>query len=739
LFRPSVGGESVGVSLPRGIFPAVAVAVAAAAAAKKRGLVDVRATNKRKAGDGVELPLCDKRLRSSPRLNNNNNNNNKDKNKDNNKNNNNINNQITTTKKTHRKLEDHYDLRDQIGSGTCGQVRRAIHRRTGRTVAVKIISISRRTPRHPRSPTPTTSIESEATILQSLHHPYIVPLLDFFLHPNTAVYLVMELLAGGDLFDRIVERGRYSEREARRVMRRMLSAVHYLHQTRGIVHRDLKPENILCASRTDDVTVKLTDFGLAKSLGEGDGCKTFCGTPQYFAPEVLSRRYTLTGRGRYGKEADMWSLGVVLYVLLSGTPPFDVSESMDVVAGTRVTFWDKGWEDVSDGAKGFVSGLLETDPKKRTGVVGACEHTWILTEDGDTHRHPLDDPVLVGMGGGEEDGGMKKRTALEGVSGGDRIGSGSDGGIIDVRNNGRSSQREIATTASSSSPAAPQSIAASNEDDGIRSTIPAPSTTPSSKRAKHPQPDVVTANNNKHTKPPCLPPIPNTTANNKPPNTTDPTPLPSPSAAAIGSTKPSSDERRKTRHSLFSHVKQLSSEGGQIEAVASGGADCAAGVVSSSTTAVAALHHNLDRIIDDGDNGRKGVIADNDDDDGKPLASGNELPGRPLDVKKLSSTCATSRPIILVSNAGSCTSAGSGSGRENGGCGDNSNGSSVVNGRVDRVSEGVTVKVGIGVEERKMEEDGTNEKGQENVAVAAANRGIKGRQMTLRGWFEKMK
>merc|ERR1740124_1029158 len=219
----------------------------------------------------------------------------------------NINNQTTTTttKKTHRKLEDHYDLRDQIGSGTCGQVRRAIHRRTGRTVAVKIISISRRTPRHPRSPTPTTSIESEATILQSLHHPYIVPLLDFFLHPNTAVYLVMELLAGGDLFDRIVERGRYSEREARRVMRRMLSAVHYLHQTRGIVHRDLKPENILCASRTDDVTVKLTDFGLAKSLGEGDGCKTFCGTPQYFAPEVL-------------------------YVLLSGTPPFDVSESMDV-------------------------------------------------------------------------------------------------------------------------------------------------------------------------------------------------------------------------------------------------------------------------------------------------------------------------------------------------------------------------------------------------------------------------
>ena len=202
-----------------------------------------------------------------------------------------------------RKIQDLYDLRDEIGSGTCGKVRRAIHRQTGRMVAVKIISLQRGANCTLRSGLPSSSsnnnnannhnttitlptdIQSEATILQSLAHPHIAPLLDCFVHPNTAVYLVMELLAGGD---RIVQRGKYTKIRGRRVMRRILVVVHYLHVTQGIVHRDLKPENILCVGKDNDATVKLTDFGLAKNLvSGGDGCKTFCGTPQYFAPEVL--------------------------------------------------------------------------------------------------------------------------------------------------------------------------------------------------------------------------------------------------------------------------------------------------------------------------------------------------------------------------------------------------------------------------------------------------------------------
>lgn len=310
-----------------------------------------------------------------------------------------------TDKQSHRRVEEEYDIRDVIGSGTCGQVRRAIHRRTGEMVAIKVISLGNA----PGSMNRTLSshdddhamemvdkiIQDEASILQSLNHPYIIKLIDVFIHPEKkAVYLVMELIQGGDLFDRIVAKGRYTEIESRRVMRRLLAAIFYLHEKRDIVHRDLKPENILCVSRHDDVNVKLTDFGLAKSITE-DGLKTFCGTPQYFAPEVLRRRHTVAGRGRYDKKADMWSLGVILYILLCGAPPFDASSSFDTTQDKYIRMQGKKWENISESAKELVKSLLKTDPSTRISVVDACEHEWILTQDGDTHVHPLEDPELT--------------------------------------------------------------------------------------------------------------------------------------------------------------------------------------------------------------------------------------------------------------------------------------------------------------------------------------------------------
>jgi serine/threonine protein kinase len=185
---------------------------------------------------------------------------------------------ISPRRQPPRQIQHDYDIRDVLGRGTMGEVRRAIHRQTGQPVAVKILSLVRQ-----RGPwNQCTEIEREATILRQLQHPYIVKLLDVYTAPE-AIYLVMELVAGGDLFDRIVQRGAYSEINARRVLRRLLAAVYYLHEASGlhIVHRDLKPENILLTTTTSDIDVKLTDFGLAKPDGD---LKTFCGTPQYFAP-----------------------------------------------------------------------------------------------------------------------------------------------------------------------------------------------------------------------------------------------------------------------------------------------------------------------------------------------------------------------------------------------------------------------------------------------------------------------
>ena len=296
-----------------------------------------------------------------------------------------------------RRIEEDYDLRDLLGTGTCGEVRRAIHRRSGEERAVKIISIAGRGGMGSAgmfSSEKLSAIQAEAEILCSLDHPYVVKLFDVFVSPGKAIYLVMELIKGGDLFDRIVQRERYTEVQARRLFRRILTAVHYLHEERGIVHRDLKPENILVVDRRSDVNIKLTDFGVAKNM-TAEGLKTFCGTPQYFAPEVLRRSHTVKGNGRYGKEADCWSIGVILFILLSGSPPFDVSGGFDSVANAKVMFYEDQWRGVSTKARDLICRLLEKDPRKRMSVSGACEHEWVLVEDGDTHCHPLHDPVVV--------------------------------------------------------------------------------------------------------------------------------------------------------------------------------------------------------------------------------------------------------------------------------------------------------------------------------------------------------
>lgn len=223
----------------------------------------------------------------------------------------------TAATDSRRRLETDYDIRDEIGSGAIGKVYRAVERKTGTLWAVKIVAL-----RH-FALSNAVSLDDmlhEARMLHKICHPGIVSVHDVYSSEN-AFSLVMQLVQGGDLFDRILKRGRYPENDARGVMRNLLSALTYLHD-RSIAHRDIKPENILLRSSRSDVDVLLTDFGLAKHAAVHD-CRTFCGTPQYLAPEVLSLR---AGRGSSedhydGAAADIWSLGVVLFVMLCGAQP----------------------------------------------------------------------------------------------------------------------------------------------------------------------------------------------------------------------------------------------------------------------------------------------------------------------------------------------------------------------------------------------------------------------------------
>ena len=283
--------------------------------------------------------------------------------------------------KTIRRIEDDYIVGDLLGCGQSGRVHLCVHKSTRERFAVKVID----TKRFALTPGLTADeIKSEAHILSSLDHPGIIKIFDTY-ESEGVLFIVMELVLGGDLFERVSGKGRYSEEAARLVIKGVLSAVSYLHG-KDIVHRDLKPENILLVSTTSDTEVKITDFGLAKKANQ-EGLKTFCGTPQYFAPEVLKRRNTVFGAGRYGSAADMWSVGVTLYILLSGTYPFNEMNLYSQLAQAEYSFRGPEWKGVSEDARNLVSKLMELRPEKRLSAEAALMHPWITGQSPFNSNH----------------------------------------------------------------------------------------------------------------------------------------------------------------------------------------------------------------------------------------------------------------------------------------------------------------------------------------------------------------
>eukprot|EP01038_Epipyxis_sp_PR26KG_P012564 gene12564-16850_t len=257
-----------------------------------------------------------------------------------------------------------YTIQEQLGSGAWAKVYRAVRIKDNTTVAIKLINKADLTYLD------LTSIRAEAELMKNIDHPNIVREFDY-LEDDGHVYLIMEYVEGGELFDRIIHKTVYTEREARDTVFEILSAVHYLHD-HHIIHRDLKPENLLMSSGNEDAFVKIADFGSATSA-QGFTVTTFCGTPGFIAPEIIEQK-------PYGKPVDMFAFGVILYILLSGIAPFhdETNEGLFTkVINGEYDFEAPCWKTISASAKDLINGLLTINPHKRLTAEQALSHPWL--------------------------------------------------------------------------------------------------------------------------------------------------------------------------------------------------------------------------------------------------------------------------------------------------------------------------------------------------------------------------
>ncbi|MEJ1281902.1 checkpoint kinase 2 [Cricetulus griseus] len=277
-----------------------------------------------------------------------------------------------------KELRDEYIMSKTLGSGACGEVKMAFERRTCKKVAIKIISKRKFALGSLREAADTApSVETEIEILKKLNHPCIIQIKDVF--DADDYYIVLELMEGGELFDRVVGNKRLKEATCKLYFYQMLLAVQYLHEN-GIIHRDLKPENVLLSSQEEDCLIKITDFGQSKILGETSLMRTLCGTPTYLAPEVL----VSNGTAGYSRAVDCWSLGVILFICLSGYPPFSEHKTQvslkDQITSGKYNFIPEVWTDISEKALDLVKKLLVVDPKARFTTEEALRHPWLQDE-----------------------------------------------------------------------------------------------------------------------------------------------------------------------------------------------------------------------------------------------------------------------------------------------------------------------------------------------------------------------
>uniref|UniRef100_A0A3Q3J8P1 Serine/threonine-protein kinase DCLK2 n=1 Tax=Monopterus albus TaxID=43700 RepID=A0A3Q3J8P1_MONAL len=274
-------------------------------------------------------------------------------------------------------ISDRYKVGRMLGDGNFAVVRECVELSTGRAYALKIINKGKcRGKEH--------MIQNEVAILRRVKHPNIVLLIEE-VDTYSELYLVMELVKGGDLFDAITSANRYTERDASGMLYNLASAIKYLHSL-NIVHRDIKPENLLVYEHADgSKSLKLGDFGLATVV---DGpLYTVCGTPTYVAPEIIAE----TG---YGLKVDIWAAGVITYILLCGFPPFrgsidDQEVLFDQILMGQLEFPLPYWDNVSETAKELIRSMLEVEVDQRYTALQVLEHPWVTDEGLCENDHQL--------------------------------------------------------------------------------------------------------------------------------------------------------------------------------------------------------------------------------------------------------------------------------------------------------------------------------------------------------------
>lgn len=267
-----------------------------------------------------------------------------------------------------KEIEQIYEFKKELGRGSFGRVFEALCRKTGTKWAIKAVN------KEKAGSYAVKLLEREVNIMKMIDHEHVICLSEVYETP-TKMYLVMELCDQGELCNLLRTRKTLKENEALTVIRQLADAIAYLHDL-DIVHRDLKLENILLCQPVDEepLNIKISDFGLSYVKGSGEAMmQSVCGTPMYMAPEVIDEH-------EYSRQCDIWSIGVILYTLLTGSPPFQASTEeklYQLIKQGELDFTHPCWQIVNDSAKNLIEGMLEVDPAHRSTAKEIQDHPWV--------------------------------------------------------------------------------------------------------------------------------------------------------------------------------------------------------------------------------------------------------------------------------------------------------------------------------------------------------------------------